>query len=589
MTLTKSYRNNAFLSLLGFTFKKNLGFTLVATIIALLLGPFNLIRTLFLDTNRTLADVINSVHSFDTAGEFNILAIFISILCGVFLVFLILFNFSYLFKKSSSDAFHSFPLKRSELVISRFVPIFLLSLIPLIVSFVGEIMVFSVCKIAFDLNHVLCMLGFIISAMLLCGGVTLVFVICSGTAIDSIFLMAAVGGGIPVIIGLLETFAQSLLYGYASDVSFLKIATYSSPYFFAGYNLLDFATGKGTDYLGFKWFVWVIMAVLGAAFVCLSIYLYNHRKSEKAGEPYAFKSVPTLIAFLVSFVSAILLGMMFEGFDFSGTIIFWGFALFGALLAAVVYGAVAYRGFKKVKKSLLIGLAAFLLVIAVVSSFALDIFGYETRIPEENQVKEVTLYFNGEAITLEGEELILVTDLHKEFLAAKGAGRQLCYGVNINYTLKDNTQLTRSYNISEDYGIEPLFAIYKSQARLDSIRAKFNSALKSYYQDFSYYNPDAMDDNYYLNKVPSADDLKTLCGLYEKEIKNVTFEEFKSVYTHDYKEMRNFNMTLKDEKEADANGNVYYVYETLNLYIYDSMTETIAFLDKLPNAATETE
>jgi hypothetical protein len=89
--------------------------------------------------------------------------------------------------------------------------------------------------------------------------------------------------------------------------------------------------------------------------------------------------------------------------------------------------------------------------------------------------------------------------------------------------------------------------------------------------------------------VPSADDLKNLCALYEKEIKNVTFEEFKGVYTNDYKEMRNFNMTLKDEKEADANGNVYYVYETLNLYIYDSMTETIAFLDNLPNAATETE
>ena len=46
-------------------------------------------------------------------------------------------------------------------------------------------------------------------------------------------------------------------------------------------------------------------------FIALSIYAYNHRKSEKAGEPYAFKAVPTAICFIVSFISLFSFGRPF--------------------------------------------------------------------------------------------------------------------------------------------------------------------------------------------------------------------------------------------------------------------------------------
>ena len=585
MTLKKSFRNNAFLELLKFSFKKNLGFTLIASLVALLLGPFRLIRELFFNSHTPLD---NLALYFDTKEDFGGLAIFMSLLCGAFLIFLILYNFSYLFKKNASDAFHSFPLKRSELVLSKFVPVFLLSLIPLAVAFVGEMMVFAACKIPYDLFLVLRYLAFIVSAMLMCGGFTLIFVICSGTAMDSVFFFAAIGGGLPIIVGLCEGFAQSLLYGYTSSGdAFLKIATYTSPYFFSGYNLIEFTTGNGLDFTAAKWYTWVTMAVLGVAFVGVSVLAYNHRKSEKAGEPYAFKAVPIIICFVVSFVSSIVLGLVFEGFDFSGTLVFWGFALFGALLSATIYGAVAYRGFKQVKKSLLIGGGAFLLAIVVVASFALDVFGFETRIPEKEQVKSVSVAFGGEVVNFEADELDLVIDLHNDFIEARGAGHQLYRSVDLTYALKDGSYLNRDYNITEEYGVKPLFAIYKSKTRLDYLKSKFDKAAKNGYVNFSYSgaSAEATETGNYFNKVLTSKDFKTLFELYEKEIKNISFEEFKSVYTDGYdKEIRYIDIAIKDERHDDVN---YYPYDYVNLYLYESMTETIAFVQALPNAHNE--
>lgn len=581
MTLKKSFRNNAFLNLLGFTFKKNLGFTLVFSLIALLLGPFRLIRTLFLENNVSLEDVIGIYSPFDTVEDFGGLAIFGSILCGAFLVFLILYNFSYLFKKSASDAFHSFPLKRSELLLARFIPAFFLSLIPLLVGFAGESLVFAVCRIPTDYSAVLTIVSYIVSVMALCGGFTLIFAVCSGTGFDAILLIFAIGAGIPLSLALTESFASELLHGYSTSSFNFSVTAFSSPYVFAAYYLWQLLDSSTSDAFGAKWFVQVACWVLGIAFTALSVYIYNRRKSEKAGEPYAFRLIPFIISLIVSFVASILLGILFSGQEFL-TPSFWIFALIGSVLAAVTYGAIASRGFKTVKKSLVISGIAFVLVITVFLCFATGGFGFETKIPKEEDIKEVFVSFSGEQVVFKENELALVTTLHSDLIDGKGSNEEFLKYVNIDYTLKDGSQLHRAYYLTQSFGADALFDIYTGQTRIDQIKETLNKAATKGYLEFTYHNiPKENSDEFSFNKTLTATDFKTLGQLYEKEIKNITKEEMISHFGY-YKYTRQIYLSIREGKDETG-----YRYEAMTLYIYDSMTETIEFLENLPNLKEE--
>ena len=580
MTLTKSYRNNAFLSLLGFTFKKNLGFTLIAVLIALLIGPFRLIRELFLN-GVTLEDYLGGYIAFPHEQDFAGLGIFLSLLVGVFFIFLILFNFSYLFKKSSSDAFHSFPLKRSELLLARFIPAFVLSLIPLLVGFAGEALVFAVCRIPTDYGSVLTIVSYIVSVMVLCGGFTLIFAVCSGTGFDTILLMFAIGAGIPLSLALTESFASELLHGYATGSFDFSITAFSSPYVFAAYYLWQLLDSSTSDAFGAKWYVQVACWALGIAFVSLSVYIYNRRKSEAAGTPYAFRLIPFIISLIVSFVASIILGILFSGQDFL-TPSFWIFALIGSVLAAITYGAIASRGFKTVKKSLLISGIAFALVITVFLCFATGGFGFETKIPKEEDIKEAFVSFSGEQVTFKENELALVTTLHSDLVDGKGNSEEFLRYVNIDYTLKNGSQLHRAYYLTESFGADALFDIYTSQTRIEQIKATLNKAAAKGYLEFTYYNiPKENSDEFNFNKTLTSTDFKTLGELYKKEIKNITKEEMVATFGY-HKDTRQIHLSIREGKDETG-----YRYEGMTLYIYDSMSETIEFLEALPNVKTE--
>ena len=582
MTLKKSFRNNAFYEMLKFTFKKNFGFTLVATLGALLMGPFRRVNELF-ERNITLSEIREMAEHLDSKESLSGLALFLSILVGVFFIFLVLYNFSYLFKKSSSDAFHAFPLKRSELVIAKFVPTFLLSLVPLFCGFAGELIVNAVCTIPVDYSFVATTLGYIISVVLLCGGFTLIFAVSSGTPMDSIFFMFAIGGGLPLFVVFCNTFASETLYGYSHGETGYSAMSYTSPYVFAAYNLYNLLDEARENPLGAKWYVQLICALLGVIFVAISIFLYNRRKSEKAGEPYAFRVVPYINTLIISFASAIILGLIFAG-GVAHTLTFWIFALIGALLSAAVYGAIVSRGFKKVKKALLTGGVSYLLVILVYLIYVGGGFGFETRVPSQNQIESVTVSFQGESITFKENEIDLVTALHKDFIAAKGASEQTYNYVTIEYDLKNGSEVNRGYRIRDTYGQKTLFDIYKSQTRIDSVREIIEKASKddTKFFSFHYYGiADGEKENYYEKKLEEKD-FTTLANLYEKEIRSISFEDFSDTITDYQKEYR-----LIDINTGVIEEELYYHHQSFRFYIYDAMTETIAFLENLPNVIEE--
>ena len=288
-----------------------------------------------------------------------------------------------------------------------------------------------------------------------------------------------------------------------------------------------------------------------------------------------------VISLIVSFVASIILGILFSGQDFL-TPSFWIFALIGSVLAAITYGAIASRGFKTVKKSLLISGIAFALVITVFLCFATGGFGFETKIPKEEDIKEAFVSFSGEQVTFKENELALVTTLHSDLVDGKGNSEEFLRYVNIDYTLKNGSQLHRAYNLTESFGADALFDIYTSQTRIEQIKATLNKAAAKGYLEFTYYNiPKENSDEFNFNKTLTSTDFKTLGELYEKEIKNITKEEMVSAFSY-HKDTRQIHLSIREGKDETG-----YRYEGMTLYIYDSMSETVEFLENLPNVKTE--
>ena len=127
----------------------------------------------------------------------------------------------------------------------------------------------------------------------------------------------------------------------------------------------------------------MISAILGA-------YLYKRRKSESAGQSFAY--IP--LFYIGSLLISITVGLGFVLSLGSKKITSY---IFGILLGLAVYfilDTIRNRGFRKIAQTAIVGYTAAVLVTAVFASSNLThTFGYETRVPPIQQIESVVLYW----------------------------------------------------------------------------------------------------------------------------------------------------------------------------------------------------
>ena len=112
MTLkTSSRKINPFWNMIGFTLRKNIGIIIVLCIAALLYCPGSYI----INYEDLLVSVQNNRNNY-LLENFGVA---VTVFSTIIAVFFNMLNFSFLYKKNSSDVFHAFPLTRSELLLSR--------------------------------------------------------------------------------------------------------------------------------------------------------------------------------------------------------------------------------------------------------------------------------------------------------------------------------------------------------------------------------------------------------------------------------------------------------------------------------------
>lgn len=438
MTLTTSSNKiNPALNMFLFTLRKNFGLTAIASVLALLISPFLVLSIInqYFDANPT--SLIYSLSE-----DFYAFAAVLAVGACIFMIVLTLINFNFLYKKNASDAFHSMPLTRNELLLSRFFANYICSIIPVFLSFLGFFFIGLSPRITLDFGVLASSFLYFAFMLLFCSAFTAIFAVCAGSAFDAVASFTVFNIGLPIIFIIINEQCANYVGWYPSnDIIFGYSSTlkYTNPFL---YSIYRFASSMASEEqqlfsVGFC----IVIALLTVTLLAISCLLYNKRKSESAGQAFAFLLMPMLIGFIISVLGCYALSYIFSFDSFGNNIItLWG--VVGAFIGSVLYSAITNRGFKKFKSGIIIAIASLLTVTAVSAAIKLDITGFEKYVPKESEIKSSVITYRGMDVEVANPHT--TTALHNAIVSNLDEDSDYNRLI-IKYNLKNGKTVTRLY------------------------------------------------------------------------------------------------------------------------------------------------
>lgn len=321
---------------------------------------------------------------------------FYLILCGIGAVLFGFQGFSWLMKKQQIDFYHSLPVTRTQRFFVGYFNGIILFTVPFGIHLViSNVLLFVrgvlTKEVVFQelIFYALYFLTFFILYHLI-----LVAVMMSGN-----LLVAFLGAGV----FLLYAFALRLIgESYCGEFFETYYALERNPFTFLSYFspleriirsfeivlIGEQAYGDMGKALG--WMFGMIVLTL-----FLSWKLYQMRKSERAGKALMFPKSAAVIRISIMILAAMISGMFFGSVTGSfstvwmylGSII--GAVFFHGLLEVIFHGDIKAMFGKKIQ--LILGIACCLLIVSI---FRFDLFGYDSYLPKEEQIKSIAYYMN---------------------------------------------------------------------------------------------------------------------------------------------------------------------------------------------------
>lgn len=468
-------------------------------------------------------------------------------------------NFSYLYKKSSSDIFHSLPLTRTGLLFSRLSAGIIEVLIPVTIGYIA----FSALS-AFYPTYVMGTFSQIASAyfvnvlyMLAAAAFSLVFIICAGSAFDLIPSFFGFNAAVLVLGGIIHALCDKYLTGYSTlNTAILRAL---SPIYYLGEKGITFAYTD--NYSLSSSFDTVFAAIeFTVVFSLLSALLYNFRKAERSEQAYAYKFIYIICGILAGICGGYALSEIFVLSADTKELSVIGLVSFvlGAVITAVVYGAVTERGFKKFKRSIILGGVSVLAYGIIAVIIATGAFGYKNRIPEEKKIISVTVDFDDANVDFTDSKYALA--LHKAIIERGADDEYMDTGdtphtyVRIFYYLdeKGEKQFTREYFVDKTKVKKELFAVYASENRFEEFNKILDGASSNRVELWGDYRQE--EDYRNLNGRITKTEAKEIITVYKRELKAVGEE----IYSEENQTKRAVaDVTLYVENKDD-----FHIYTT---------------------------
>ena len=415
-------------------------------------------------------------------------------MAAVFGIFFAMAMFAYLTNPRATNGMHAMPIRREGLFLTHYLAGLFCQVVTLLVSFALAALVTAAFGVfdgyAVGTGLLLCVLLvlFFYSFGVLC--MVCVGQILAGAVFYGILNFLFVG-----MEALLRSFAGNFLYGYDGRSSAFSTAPLSPLVEIVRslsvvYVYDDAGTRFGTSYysmtydgidpigpIGVRVFGLGTLAAYAAAglvLAALALLLYRKRRSEMTGNTVAIGWLRPVFKYGVALCSAFSLGQLLSYFVFELTdSTYTAGALIGTIACMIFAGLIGYyaaemllkKSFRVFKTSWKGALATSAVLILIGLSFPLDLTGYQTRVPEQNDIVSATVNLYGGNVSgsfdLSGQESIaLLRDAHCAVITDKA--RQTEYNrryvpfdgdtctLRITYELADGTELFRTYDLSID-------------------------------------------------------------------------------------------------------------------------------------------
>lgn len=246
--------------------------------------------------------------------------------------------------------------------------------------------------------------------------------------------------------------ATRLIFEALSPMYYLNVAT--------GVNLgYDELTGELVGCFIYGIPILVVYAVVGAAFLVMSLLLYRRRRMETAGDIVACAPMKPVFKYCMSFGAALCFGCLIFAIVFSNAstnhtnafTTMMALLAVGSLIGYFAAQMLICKSFRVWKKGWL-GFAVFtVLLLVLFSAFELDLFGYERRVPALAEVSSVTI----SETELSGEDnLREALRLHEQIISQKVRNERATEAregenlyVTVDYKLTDGSRLSRRYEL----------------------------------------------------------------------------------------------------------------------------------------------
>ena len=260
---------------------------------------------------------------------------------------------------------------------------------------------------------------------------------------------------------LIGSLSSVLYYGYC-DVDLLPFVRWLTPVIKIGdkFTNMDYYQRpyNRSGWADYKETISIVLIYAAAALVLLGVsyLLYRLRHSEAAGDSVAFRWAKPIFRYLIAVVGGLALGMGLFWLIFEGGMDHSRMGLLVCLLLMTVlcYFAAdmlirkSLRVFKQGWKGML---AACGIVVLLFVAMCLDLFGYVRYTPNAAQVKSVDVTIDAPsfacAMNCTDEETILAAINAQKAAIEQGRGEAYedCNALHVTYTLKDGTEVMRSY------------------------------------------------------------------------------------------------------------------------------------------------
>lgn len=547
-----------FWKMLVFTLKKNRAIILLGSIVSLLAIPVLPVTTYIKD------GLISTENFIITTDEDSLMTGCLALVWAINLLMVAVLgatNLNFLHHKNGSDLFHALPMTRKQLYLSRLTATVIGAMIPAAVSMVSG---WSLAVLTFGASHIplhtlLRVLLFYLLSTIIVSIMVGLFMLLTGHTFDAVLSFFGINLGLPILLLSCGGYAQSNLFGI-TDTTLEHLAPWNlSPIGTLGAHLINLIstlfspTVTFTDWISIELIVWCL---LSGGLLFFSLLFATRRRSEKAGEAYAHPILPTALQLLIAILVAFAAGEIFSLLD-SFTLSYYIFAVIGALLSAVLLGAIIRRGFKGFKKDLLTGGIAGTLAICFGISIMTGWFGFETRVPAVADIKEAVVFYNYGVSNLtdshftKAEDLEHLTKLHQAIIDKNGpyyysllTGRRYRneFGesedltranyarMEVTYTLKNGQTMERSYHFYDKPLTDALRPVLQSKDFLNCYTLSQTAQGKHAVQ-MDYYSADG-EWNVVNMPAITLEQAQTILAAYRTDIQSGTLDGTNAFYLH---------------------------------------------------------